>query len=95
MGAKDTRTCHTNPFVAFLLTGTNQAPEPPIEEPPQTHTSDPLQIAAQMYPWSFMTSTLDACFKNAEVAATVALSFSVSASYFDLCHMIERPRNSC
>ncbi|KAF8806267.1 hypothetical protein BYT27DRAFT_7191591 [Phlegmacium glaucopus] len=47
------------------------ASEPPkIEEQPQTRTSDPLQIAAQMYPWSFMTSTLDACFKNAEAAAT-------------------------
>jgi hypothetical protein len=42
----------------------------PIEEQPQTRTSDPLQIAAQIYPWSFMTSTLDACFKNAEAAAT-------------------------
>lgn len=44
------------------------ASEPPTID--QTRTSDPLQVAAQAYPWSFMTSTLDACFKNAEVAAT-------------------------
>jgi len=41
-----------------------------IEEQPQRLTSDSLQIAAQIYPWSFMTSTLDACFKNAEVTST-------------------------
>ncbi|KAF8165678.1 hypothetical protein B0H34DRAFT_690015 [Crassisporium funariophilum] len=41
---------------------------PPVEQQP-TPTSDPLQIAAQIYPWTFMSSTLDACFKNAEAAA--------------------------
>ncbi|KAJ7637208.1 hypothetical protein B0H17DRAFT_1107204 [Mycena rosella] len=38
----------------------NPAPQP---------TSDPLQVAAQVYPWMYMTSTLDACFKSAETAA--------------------------
>ncbi|KAJ7129183.1 hypothetical protein C8R44DRAFT_850459 [Mycena epipterygia] len=32
-------------------------------------TSDSLQVAAQVYPWMYMTSTLDACFKSAETAA--------------------------
>ncbi|KAF5369609.1 hypothetical protein D9757_010462 [Collybiopsis confluens] len=32
-------------------------------------TSDPLQVAAQHYPWMYMTSTLDACFKDAEQTA--------------------------
>ncbi|KAJ7506548.1 hypothetical protein B0H11DRAFT_2219247 [Mycena galericulata] len=38
----------------------NSAPQP---------TSDALQVAAQVYPWMYMTSTLDACFKSAETAA--------------------------
>ncbi|KAJ3736165.1 hypothetical protein DFJ43DRAFT_990390, partial [Lentinula guzmanii] len=32
-------------------------------------TSDPLQVAAQHYPWMHMASTLDACFKDAEETA--------------------------
>lgn len=52
-----------------------QAPEPPkgpaaLEQAPM-RTSDPLQVAAQVYPWMHMSSTLDACFKDAEAAATV------------------------
>ncbi|PBK67036.1 hypothetical protein ARMSODRAFT_858689, partial [Armillaria solidipes] len=37
--------------------------------PEPESTSDPLQIAAQVYPWMYMTSTLDACFKDAEATA--------------------------
>ena len=68
----------------LFLIRVNQTSEAPIEEQPQTRTSDPLQIAAQLYPWSFMTSTLDACFKNAESAATVGLSCSVTVTNLDL-----------
>ncbi|KAF7352341.1 hypothetical protein MVEN_01197800 [Mycena venus] len=32
-------------------------------------TTDSLQVAAQVYPWLYMTSTLEACFKSAETAA--------------------------
>ncbi|KAF8827255.1 hypothetical protein HHX47_DHR5000511 [Lentinula edodes] len=32
-------------------------------------TSDPLQVAAQQYPWMYMASTLDACFEDAEEVA--------------------------
>ncbi|KAF8914292.1 hypothetical protein CPB84DRAFT_1758891 [Gymnopilus junonius] len=48
-------------------------PQPPAAEQ-QTPTVDPLQVAAQVYPWTYMTSTLDACFKDAEVAATADLA---------------------
>ncbi|KAF9478392.1 hypothetical protein BDN70DRAFT_879996 [Pholiota conissans] len=41
-----------------------------VAEQQPTRTSDPLQVAAQVYPWTYMTSTLDACFKGAEAAAT-------------------------
>ncbi|KAJ7223994.1 hypothetical protein C8J57DRAFT_1535891 [Mycena rebaudengoi] len=34
-----------------------------------TPTSDPLQVAAQAYPWLYMSSTLEACFQSAETAA--------------------------
>ncbi|KDR84082.1 hypothetical protein GALMADRAFT_236726 [Galerina marginata CBS 339.88] len=43
---------------------------PPIAEQPPTRIADPLQVAAQVYPWTYMSSTLDACFKGAEAAAT-------------------------
>ncbi|KAJ7167688.1 hypothetical protein C8R46DRAFT_1350650 [Mycena filopes] len=33
------------------------------------YTSDPLQVAAHVYPWMYMTSTLEACFKSAESTA--------------------------
>ncbi|KAJ7098676.1 hypothetical protein B0H15DRAFT_772095, partial [Mycena belliarum] len=39
-------------------------------------TSDPLQVAAQVYPWMYMSSTLDACFKSAEAAAEARPSFA-------------------
>ncbi|KAF8214103.1 hypothetical protein K438DRAFT_1927286 [Mycena galopus ATCC 62051] len=39
--------------------GSGSAPQP---------TNDPLQVAAQVYPWIYMTSTLEACFKSAETA---------------------------
>ncbi|KAF8076791.1 hypothetical protein FPV67DRAFT_433044 [Lyophyllum atratum] len=44
---------------------------PPIEEkvPRPAPTSDPLQVAGQLYPWLHMTSTLEACFQTAEEAA--------------------------
>ncbi|KAK0447791.1 hypothetical protein EV421DRAFT_161761 [Armillaria borealis] len=45
-----------------LASGLPAGPEP-------ERTSDPLQIAAQVYPWMYMTSTLDACFKDAEATA--------------------------
>ena len=34
-------------------------------------TSDPLQIAAQIYPWLYMTSTLEKAFGDSERAAEV------------------------
>ncbi|KAJ7887579.1 hypothetical protein B0H14DRAFT_2695357 [Mycena olivaceomarginata] len=40
--------------------GSGPAPQP---------TTDPLQVAAQVYPWIYMTSTLEACFKSSETAA--------------------------
>ncbi|KAG6861960.1 hypothetical protein C0995_009144 [Termitomyces sp. Mi166 len=36
-------------------------------------TSDSLQVAAQLYPWIYMTSTLDACFESAEQSAKAHL----------------------
>ncbi|KAJ6615650.1 hypothetical protein B0H10DRAFT_2040435 [Mycena sp. CBHHK59/15] len=56
---------------------------PSASDTPQTHqeqndsgpaatpdpTSDSLQVAAQVYPWIYMTSTLEACFKTAEKSA--------------------------
>ncbi|KNZ78606.1 hypothetical protein J132_11047 [Termitomyces sp. J132] len=55
-------------------------PPPPkpqnIDKPKLTApvpTSDPLQVAAQLYPWLYMTSTLDACFKSAEQTAKAHL----------------------
>jgi len=47
-------------------------------------TSDPLQVAAQVYPWMHMSSTLDACFKGAEAAATVRDSFTDCHASADL-----------
>ncbi|KAF5371342.1 hypothetical protein D9758_004183 [Tetrapyrgos nigripes] len=38
-----------------------------------TSSSDPLQVAAQLYPWMYMTSTLEACFKTAEETANKEL----------------------
>ncbi|KAG5728629.1 hypothetical protein E4T56_gene442, partial [Termitomyces sp. T112] len=58
---------------------TNHKPSGPPSPKPQNidkpkltapvPTSDPLQVAAQLYPWLYMTSTLDACFKSAEQTA--------------------------
>ncbi|KAG5648719.1 hypothetical protein DXG03_000066 [Asterophora parasitica] len=42
---------------------------PLIEEKAPAPTSDLLQVAAQLYPWLYMTSTLEACFQTAEAAA--------------------------
>lgn len=48
----------------------SQAPAPPaLTEEASTRTSDPLQVAAQVYPWLYMTSTLEACFRTAEEKA--------------------------
>ncbi|KAF9567417.1 hypothetical protein CPC08DRAFT_703305 [Agrocybe pediades] len=41
----------------------------PAPTQPSTNASDPLQLAAQVYPWAYMSSTLDACFDNAETTA--------------------------
>jgi len=53
------------------LTYFTQTPPP---SPPQdtSHITDALQVAAQVYPWTYMTSTLDACFKSAEAIPTVS-----------------------
>ncbi|KAF5387682.1 hypothetical protein D9615_000750 [Tricholomella constricta] len=42
------------------------AAPPFIEEKAPAPTSDTLQVAAQLYPWLYMTSTLEACFQIAE-----------------------------
>ncbi|KAG6856997.1 hypothetical protein H0H87_011091 [Tephrocybe sp. NHM501043] len=54
------------------------APQNASGEKPQAPvpTSDPLQVAAQLYPWLYMTSTLDACFQTAERTAK-ACPFSI------------------
>ncbi|GLB34200.1 hypothetical protein LshimejAT787_0110840 [Lyophyllum shimeji] len=43
--------------------------EPSVEGSAPAPTSDSLQVAAQLYPWLYMTSTLEACFQTAEEAA--------------------------
>lgn len=57
---------------------------PPIEEPVPTLTSDPLQVAAQLYPWLYMTSTLEACFQTAEETAKVRELSIIIGSVFQL-----------
>ncbi|PPQ92733.1 hypothetical protein CVT25_015700 [Psilocybe cyanescens] len=47
----------------------SSTPAPIVESPP-TRTTDPLQVASQVYPWTYMSSTLDACFKGAEATST-------------------------
>jgi len=52
-------------------------PPPPAKAPPPPASqrqepsldTDPLHLAAQVYSWTYMSSTLDACFKSAEEAA--------------------------
>ncbi|KAJ3501071.1 hypothetical protein NLJ89_g9506 [Agrocybe chaxingu] len=56
------------PFQAHA--STPAPPSPAANEQQPTRTSDPLQVAAQAYPWMFMSTTLDACFKSAETTAT-------------------------
>ncbi|KAE9407232.1 hypothetical protein BT96DRAFT_914819 [Gymnopus androsaceus JB14] len=59
---------------AFSALNVNNDPETATDPKPSSDdakastnaTSDPLQVAAQQYPWLYMTSTLDACFKDAE-----------------------------
>ncbi|KAH9482336.1 hypothetical protein JR316_0004434 [Psilocybe cubensis] len=46
---------------------------PPVGDPSTTKTTDPLQVASQVYPWTYMSSTLDACFNAAEASATNAI----------------------
>ncbi|KAJ3811988.1 hypothetical protein F5876DRAFT_75287 [Lentinula aff. lateritia] len=50
------------------LTATT-TPIPPSDDAKPNTTSDPLQVAAQHYPWMYMASTLDACFEDAEEVA--------------------------
>ncbi|KAJ3998337.1 hypothetical protein F5050DRAFT_1745532 [Lentinula boryana] len=50
------------------LTATT-ASNPSSDDEKLNTTSDPLQVAAQHYPWMHMASTLDACFKDAEETA--------------------------
>ncbi|KAF9448997.1 hypothetical protein P691DRAFT_590675 [Macrolepiota fuliginosa MF-IS2] len=55
--------------VAGPSESTDSAPSqsaPPVSLPPNV---DPLQVAAQTYPWLYMSSTLDACFAEAEKTA--------------------------
>ncbi|KAJ3866936.1 hypothetical protein EV359DRAFT_61894 [Lentinula novae-zelandiae] len=44
-------------------------PIPSSDDAKPNTTSDPLQVAAQQYPWIYMASTLDACFEDAEEVA--------------------------
>ncbi|KAJ6486475.1 hypothetical protein C8R47DRAFT_524198 [Mycena vitilis] len=44
-------------------------PEQSSSESVPQPTTDSLQVAAQIYPWMYMTSTLEACFKSSEAAA--------------------------
>ncbi|KAJ3876375.1 hypothetical protein F5051DRAFT_411788 [Lentinula edodes] len=50
------------------LTATT-TPIPSSDDAKPNTTSDPLQVAAQQYPWIYMASTLDACFEDAEEVA--------------------------
>jgi hypothetical protein len=65
-------------------------------EPSQTlpPTADSLQVAAQRYPWLYMSSTLDACFAEAEKTASVCLTSNLETSNFDLLftERARRPR---
>ncbi|KAJ7248527.1 hypothetical protein C8J57DRAFT_1189777 [Mycena rebaudengoi] len=49
--------------------GSAFTPTPNQSTSTPTPTSDPLQVAAQAYPWLYMSSTLEACFQSAETAA--------------------------
>ncbi|KAF9057796.1 hypothetical protein BJ165DRAFT_1423542 [Panaeolus papilionaceus] len=68
------------------LPSTSWAPKPLSQKTPQkpaesaaapeqqsTEASDPLQLASQLYPWMYMSSTLDACFTNVEEKANAEL----------------------
>ncbi|KAF9462016.1 hypothetical protein BDZ94DRAFT_1310037 [Collybia nuda] len=65
----------TKPGPSASTSGAKYSPPlsatPPVSTKEQgpTPTSDPLQVAAQLYPWMYMTSTLEACFQTAEEAA--------------------------
>ncbi|KAF4575223.1 hypothetical protein EYR40_005039 [Pleurotus pulmonarius] len=46
--------------------------QPQGEDKSASAASDPLQIAAQLYPWMYMTSTLEASMKEAEASVQAA-----------------------
>ncbi|KAL4256931.1 hypothetical protein AB1N83_010644 [Pleurotus pulmonarius] len=46
--------------------------QPQGEDKSALEASDPLQIAAQLYPWMYMTSTLEASMKEAEASVQAA-----------------------
>jgi hypothetical protein len=46
--------------------------------PTSTRTTDHLQIAAQLYSWLYMTSSLEASFQIAELSAHVRMHQAVA-----------------
>ncbi len=71
-----TRSASSTPRPANVQDDSSASSLPAGPEPERT--SDPLQIAAQVYPWMYMTSTLDACFKDAETTAKVSICYRCS-----------------
>ena len=51
----------------------DKIPPPPPQEP--SPATDSLHLAAQAHSWTYMSSTLDACFKSAEKVAIVSVAF--------------------
>jgi len=69
---------NTKASTTFLSTPSNNAsvPKPSISvslESVPSRTTDPIQIAAQLYPWLYMTSSLEAVFQAAELSAQSTL----------------------
>ena len=50
--------------------------KPPTKSTVQPQSVESLQLAAQTYPWLYMTSTLEVAFKAAESAAHVGEAYS-------------------
>ncbi|KAF7294242.1 hypothetical protein HMN09_01152600 [Mycena chlorophos] len=65
VGSEDAPDPSTSSGGYTVLTKPQIEPQPQPRTQPQP-TSDSLQVAAQVYPWLYMNSTLDACFKTAE-----------------------------
>ncbi|KAJ3759166.1 hypothetical protein EV360DRAFT_69742 [Lentinula raphanica] len=64
--SRDTEKAHVDLPGAAELPKTSK---PSSDDSTLNTTSDPLQVAAQQYPWMHMASTLDACFNEAEEKA--------------------------